>query len=108
MFSEGAISYRKLLGNCTELVGLFLHGRQPMLRTWNVPTMCPPIEQEPVESARLLLLASRSGYDGGGQRSRSVAQRESPSKLSSSISRRLSDEIGIVAGFVFGTTQRSV
>lgn len=51
--------------NSTDSLGLFVLSHQPMLPAWNVPSTCPPIEQELVEQCRLLLLALATAVDGG-------------------------------------------
>lgn len=56
---------QRIPGNSTYSVGLFVLTLQPMLSAWNVPSTCPPIEQELVEQCRLLLLALPSAAYGG-------------------------------------------
>ena len=61
--------------NSTDSLGLFVLSHQPMLPAWNVPSTCPPIEQELVEQCRLLLLAlaiAVVGGEEGGAISRAV------------------------------------
>lgn len=77
-----AATLQRILTTSTESVGLFVQTHQPILRAWNVPSTCPPIEQELVEQGRLLLLALATFVNDGD---RSVGARPARPKTSTLI-----------------------
>ena len=96
--------------NSTDSVGLFHFSHQLMLPAWNVPSTCPPIEQELVEQCRLLLLALAAAVDGG--EARGPISREVPGTRPNSFTTQIlmegRNESGNAAGLVSRTAERFV